>query len=125
MTLVLGTQAAYRALARAFCRAVQEGDKRKVNTIVRRNRKESTSDSICHTHDFYDANEIMAGAYERVFGREPVIGYPVIEGTGDPRDRSRLTWNAAWKFAFEAEFDPERVGHNDWAANRSKIVREA
>lgn len=56
--------------------------------ILNRDEKD---DNICHTHDFLDANEVMAEAFEAVTGHEMNI-----------QDDSNLElWNIAWK---EAKF---------------------
>jgi hypothetical protein len=63
--------------------------------IIRRN-KEETSEGICHSHDFIDANMVMAEAFEELGMPDP-----------DPReDEVTDLWNTAWDIAKGSKFDP-------------------
>lgn len=55
------------------------------NEAVALNRDEENAD-ICHTHDFCDANMVMAAAFERATGREIDL----------QSDADKALWNAAW-----------------------------
>ena len=52
---------------------------------VDRNRAEPNP-SICHTHDFCDANQIMLDAFEEVHGREPDVRLYDSEDMEDIQD---------------------------------------
>jgi hypothetical protein len=63
-----------------------------LETVNARNSKEA-SGSICHTHDFCDANEVMLHAFKVTYEREAVLS------SGD----SRLI-DAAWTLAKANKF---------------------
>lgn len=79
--------------------------------IQRRNVEyATTSPGACATHDFMDANEQMAEAFEEVSNLlgEDIIGGPsgdgTVEGVEFSADEERTgLWNAAWTYA-KAEF---------------------
>lgn len=52
-------------------------------------RSKTEQRSVCHSHDFCDANMAMDEAFRRCFGREPDL-----EGNDDT-----ALWNAAWEIA--------------------------
>jgi hypothetical protein len=63
---------------------------------------------VCASHDFCDANDVMAAAFESIFGREPGGSWDVNpDGSAvDPeKERQALAdsalWNAAWAIAAE------------------------
>ncbi len=60
------------------------------------NKLNETEDnlSICHSHDFCDANLAMAEAFEKVHGEKPEIN----------SDKSIEKWNSAWKEAILNKF---------------------
>ena len=57
---------------------------------------EDADSGICHTHDFFDANEAMMGAFEQC-GLNP---HSMISHT------SLSLWGAAWTIAKDNEFSP-------------------
>lgn len=61
-----------------------------------RERNRSADEMICHSHDFVDANEVMAQAFEFAFG---------LENAG-LTDATRELWNSAWSLAKAREFHP-------------------
>lgn len=48
--------------------------------------RDEPNPAICHTHDFCDANMVMAAAFERVLGRPIDL----------QSDADRALWGAAW-----------------------------
>jgi hypothetical protein len=52
------------------------------------------SDVLCHTHDYCDANELMARAYETITGGEPDVQDPNV----------CALWNSAWQAAKARDF---------------------
>lgn len=52
--------------------------------------------SICHSHDFCDANMAMAEAWEGLTGRRP-------------QDCPEKLWDGAWDIAKRAGFDSSRI----------------
>lgn len=79
--------------------------------IVRRRNRQCDSDLVCATHDFLDANMVMAEAFAQVMGHEPkgswethydpALGRHVADDPEEERQAQRDTalWNAAWDFA--------------------------
>jgi hypothetical protein len=60
-------------------------------TMKKRNAKvDRKKESVCHSHDFCDANMTMYAAFQEVTGRETVYG-----------DNDTALWNTAWDIAFE------------------------
>jgi hypothetical protein len=70
--------------------------------VIRLNHAE-TNKNVSHAHDYLDANEVMAEAFEIVYGSEPVIG--IVTG---PRaaacERDTRRWNAAWTLAEKFDY---------------------
>jgi hypothetical protein len=62
--------------------------------IKRRNATPEYEDN-CATHDFFDANEAMADAFRRAFGRLPL---QAEDGSAE-HDADCAMWNAAWEIA--------------------------
>lgn len=62
--------------------------------ILERNRAEPNP-SICHTHDFCDANILMSNAWEETFPHEPFCAQNGFHAE---------LWSAAWEQARKAEF---------------------
>ena len=64
-----------------------------ITKVIARNKRE-TNGTVCHSHDFLDANDVMAEAFLNVAGHEH-----------DPQsDEDLQTWNAAWNMAVRQEF---------------------
>lgn len=68
--------------------------------IKKLNAAETDSD-VCHTHDFFDANEAMDAAFRRAFGRSCHLPCDVDEGVCSQAeaDADMALWNAAWSQA--------------------------
>ncbi len=89
-----------RAVAVKFSELIQESFGDKVPEINRRNRELKEDGDSCATHDFCDANEVMAEAFRKVVGREQEMD----------SDKDTDIWNAAWSLAQRtAEFDPAKA----------------
>lgn len=83
------------ALASKFCERMREAlSAEEFATMVSRNKAEPHKD-ICHSHDFVDANEMMADAFRLTEGREVDL----------QSDDDTSLWNAAWNRAKAAGFD--------------------
>lgn len=67
-------------------------------TVIRRNAIEPDP-LVCHSHDFTDANMLMADAYNIV------MGYPIDL----QNDEARALWGNAWNIAKHAEFNPDQL----------------
>jgi hypothetical protein len=81
------------AVAKQFCRLLlKKIGPKGVSESVRLNRAEE-SPSVCHTHDFCDANMVMDAAMR------------ACKADADDTD----LWNSAWSMAKAAEFDPEDI----------------
>src|SRR5215471_17850749 len=80
---------------------------------MRRRNAAETSRTICHSHDFLDANMNMEAAFRQVMGRIPEGSEPAPEVYADPdltdadiwvieakaremHERDTALWNAAW-----------------------------
>lgn len=87
-------------IAAGFSKVLREWlDASELNAVIVANRVQS-SPSICHSHDFCDANMAMAEAFE---------AYGLPTPSDDLPGSSFSLWNAAWDIARLAEFDPARV----------------
>lgn len=74
-------------LAAEFSRLIREGFPEHLVVIRARNRM--LDQHVCATHDFCDANMVMAEAFKNVFGREVDIN----------DDADTDLWNTAWDLA--------------------------
>ena len=61
--------------------------------VVKRNHQEGET-GVCHSHDFLDANGVMAAAFQTITGREPEAD----------SDEDNALWNAAWNLARRSDF---------------------
>lgn len=67
-----------------------------MNEVVQRNRTEE-SPKVCHSHDFCDANVVMADAFAEEAGHDI-----------DMDDAGHLdVWNEAWELARGSRFEAE------------------
>lgn len=55
-------------------------------------RNVDIADGLCASHDFCDANIVMAAAFEHVLGREPQAN----------RSHDAIMWSEAWEIATKA-----------------------
>ena len=71
-----------------------------LHEVIDRNRAE-TDTSICHSHDYCDANMVMHAAMTEVLGREPYICSSVEAGdcTQAEHDAEWVLFNHAWTAA--------------------------
>jgi hypothetical protein len=70
--------------------------------IRQRNQSpEYKKSGACATHDFYDADVIMACAFEKTLGREVWLPSDLEAGrcTQEQCSEDQALWNAAWGFA--------------------------
>jgi hypothetical protein len=85
-------------LAREFCKVFTEWCTPEQLAEVNRRNDAETDDMICHSHDFYDANQAMLDAMEQLS-----IPY-------DPSDQSNTDLiMAAWDMAKAAHFTAGNV----------------
>lgn len=85
------------ALARLFGQRVQEALTRsEFREVCHRNKCEPAGSSVCHSHDYCDANVLMGEAWEEMFGRP----FPM----GEVTDEDAALWNDAWAIAKAADF---------------------
>lgn len=70
------------------------------NAMRERNALETYKD-VCHSHDFCDANMVMAAAFEKVMGREPFTPCDVEEGAcaEESAEADCEFFNVAWEMA--------------------------
>lgn len=74
-------------------------DNEDFQAVLTRNRAEPDP-SICHTHDFCDANILMSNAWKDCFPHEPFV----------PQNTFHCQlWSAAWQQARKAEFQPPKA----------------
>jgi hypothetical protein len=84
-------------LAERFSKLLSEAvGEKTLETIIRLNATEIPG-TVCHSHDFLDANEVMSDAFTQVVGREPDTG----------NDEDARLWSAAWDAAQRAKFFKE------------------
>lgn len=62
--------------------------------MLTRNKEDQWDSPVCHSHDFCDANMVMAEAWQDFFGQEPDLD----------NDYEIETWNEAWIIAKAASF---------------------
>jgi hypothetical protein len=99
-TSVCASEDEVNRLARAFTAHVRaffvEGDDvgGMFATVLERNRAEENP-TICHTHDFCDANILMSNAWEETFPHEPFSPQNTFHAE---------LWSEAWQQAKAAEF---------------------
>lgn len=81
-------------LSNEFSRIVnREFSNEELAEVVKRNNTPEYTD-CCATHDFCDANELMAEAFKTVFGREV-----------DPQNEDDCeSWNIAWSLSKDSHF---------------------
>ena len=88
-----------RQLALNFVALVcREFDEKTLSEIRRRNRAE-TNPSVCHTHDFCDANLLMDDAWRFTFGRDTNLDDEV----------DCAVWSNAWARAVAANFEVRKI----------------
>lgn len=84
----------HEKIAREFSKVLREWlTAEQMAQVISRNAKE-TNPSICHSHDFCDANMAMMEAYEKVTGEE-------IDNLTE--EQSAL-WGKAWDHAVKTKF---------------------
>lgn len=94
------TESDVQLLADVFTRIVVETyTENELDEVIRLNKADGYDSDVCHTHDFYDANEIMAQAFHEIHGRELFV-----EDTEDSQDDMDLV-NKAWAQAKNSDFD--------------------
>lgn len=72
-------------------------DRAQFNAVLDRNGHDGPGSSVCHTHDFCDANMLMAAAWQEFFGSPVPLG-------DDWTDEDAEVWNDAWAIAKAAKF---------------------
>lgn len=87
------TNAAVVALSYKFSLVIRDWLGAEIYDAIELNRAEQC-DSVCHTHDFCDANEAMAEAWLEVFGTAADTSSEYV----------CKIWSAAWCLAKEREF---------------------
>ena len=91
------TDLAAENVAFHFSRIVREELAEHLDEIRARNASPAYSGGVCATHDFCDANELMADAFKAATGRD---ARPELESD------ARL-WSRAWGLAKAREFRDE------------------
>lgn len=95
-------QIAPLALACAFGEELRkELSAQQIAEVIKRNEAEPDK-GVCHSHDFCDANVVMAQAFAQFGCAEPDVGDDAVVAV----------WNAAWEIAIAREFaddDPLEV----------------
>ncbi len=99
---VCGSEDEINRLAAAFTKHVRAffwddsvGDTNDDFMLVLERNAEEPDPSICHTHDFCDANILMSNAWEETFPHEPFVPQNTFHAE---------LWSAAWQKARKAEF---------------------
>jgi hypothetical protein len=103
-TVDAGEEVTKVEIATKFCEVLREWLKGwKMEKVIARNRA-SQDPGVCHSHDFCDANEAMAAAFESFGLDTPEDQYG---------EKSFALWNEAWDLAKLAEFNPAKVKELD------------
>jgi len=85
-----------KSIAAAFSRILRDTlTKDEMDEVIERNRS-LINTSSCASHDFCDANELMAEAFTEIG-----IDFDI------DNDEQRLLWNAAWDIALRSDFATE------------------
>lgn len=83
-----------KTIAAEFAAAVKlELSPEEFASVLRRNAHEPRGSTVCHTHDFVDANELMHLAFVSVMKRDPL-------GDSGMSDDDTALWNESWNLAF-------------------------
>lgn len=90
-------------LAEAFCREMAEALSAGELAEVNRRNASDNDPMVCHSHDFCDANVVMAEAWAVAMGKP----HPWAE---DVTELDVALWDAAWTLAILAGFDAGRAG---------------
>lgn len=93
-----------KSLARIFSGYVRHAlTKEQLAEAVRLNAMEPEGSGVCHTHDFVDANEVMAEAMSAMYSEDTVE--QVLLDSEHPNHQFMVDlWNMAWDRARENEF---------------------
>ena len=97
--------AARVAIAKAFCKELALVLTAEELELARERNRTETSEGVCHTQDFCDANMPMLAAFVACGLAKDMDA--VIEEEMHP------LWNAAWDLAFKAEFHADRIQSDD------------
>ena len=82
-------------LAQVFSEKVQETlTAAQFREAVYLNKVDGPHSPVCHTHDYCDANMLMAAAWEDFFGQAPDVA----------SEADAAIWNEAWAIAKAADF---------------------
>tara|TARA_R110000868_G_scaffold140148_1_gene355467 strand:- start:397 stop:720 length:324 start_codon:yes stop_codon:yes gene_type:complete len=82
-------------LARLFGEQVQAAlSATEFRAAVDANKSDGPDSTVCHTHDYCDANMLMLAAWQEFFGGEPDVS----------SEEDTAIWNDAWSIAKAAEF---------------------
>ncbi len=82
-----------KKLARAFSKRLRRVlTPAEMREVIERNK--SAPPGVCASHDFCDANEVMADAFKDVYGR----------AVNPRRNVECGVWNDAWNLAFNQKF---------------------
>lgn len=102
MTITINNPSNKLRVARAFCKELRAYlTPSLIGKVVARNKREENK-SICHSHDFCDANQIMLNAFQRCR-----LINPASERAQNESDANSL-WNDAWTIARKAEFNADK-----------------
>jgi hypothetical protein len=71
--------------------------------VIERNRTEEHP-SVCHSHDFCDANEAMAEAFQALMGRDVLLIGDIDTAGLEAVNADSDLWGAAWDLAKRNEF---------------------
>lgn len=91
-------------LCGAFCDVLNEWLTPAEKAEVLRLNNTEHNLSICHTHDFCDANQAMLDAWELVFGKDEAPSVITAGTTDDQKEFDNSIWNAAWSKARAMQF---------------------
>lgn len=98
-------------LALAFAKHLREAmTNEEMATILERNGTKEYA-TACASHDFCDANMLMAAAFVATFEREPFTTIDVESGEASEATLKADTdvWNQAWDWAKAGRFDNELI----------------
>jgi hypothetical protein len=101
-----------RALAREFSNVLRRWlSEREMVEVVERNERtgHKYGRSVCHSHDFCDANMAMAEAFANLGFKSCADIAEDDEREGPEWTAAADLWNEAWTMAKAADFNPEKI----------------
>jgi hypothetical protein len=98
-------------LADHFVRALRNHlDPEQFAEVCQKNSTPEYAGGVCASHDYCDANMVMAVAFVEVVGRDMIM-----DGGDSPQEQAdQALWNAAWAFAKDTQLCVRQETSQNW-----------